>query len=231
MIHAVVRLDTTVAREIMIPRVDIVSSPSGISIKDIATQMVNDSHSRIPIYKEDLDHIIGIAYARDILKIISENPNKAENAVDSLLRTAYFIPESKTLEELLTEFQNQRVQLAIVVDEYGGVSGLVTIEDLLEEIVGEIQDEFDTIEPEILFDSSGEFIIDARTSIEQLNALLSTSFEGEGFDTVGGLVYSQMGKIPSSGSKINYKGINIEVISTIGRRLKKLKISLENKSN
>ena len=193
--------------------------------------MVNDSHSRIPIYKEDLDHIIGIAYARDILKIISENPNKAENAVDSLLRTAYFIPESKTLEELLTEFQNQRLQLAIVVDEYGGVSGLVTIEDLLEEIVGEIQDEFDTIEPEILFDSSGEFIIDARTSIEQLNALLSTSFEGEGFDTVGGLVYSQMGKIPSSGSKINYKGINIEVISTIGRRLKKLKISLENKSN
>ena len=97
MIHAVVRLDTTVAREIMIPRVDIVSSPSGISIKDIATQMVNDSHSRIPIYKEDLDHIIGIAYARDILKIISENPNKAENAVDSLLRTAYFKPEVKYL--------------------------------------------------------------------------------------------------------------------------------------
>ena len=228
MIHGVVRLDTTVAREIMIPRVDIKCSPLGISIEDIAKQMVTDSHSRIPIYKDDLDHIIGIAYARDILKVISENPNKSENPVDSLLRTAYFIPESKTLEELLTEFQNQRVQLAIVVDEYGGGSGLDTIEDLLEEIVGEIQDEFDTIEPEILSTSKNEFIIDARTSIEQLNNLLNTSFEGEGFDTVGGLVYSQMGKIPSSGSKINYQGINIEVISTIGRRLKNLKISIDN---
>ncbi|MBN18863.1 MAG: hypothetical protein CL758_05235 [Chloroflexi bacterium] len=231
MIHAVVRLDTTVAREIMIPRVDIKCAPSGITIEKIAKQMTNDSHSRIPIYKEDLDHIIGIVYARDILKIISETPDKASNQVDSLLRPAYFIPESKTLEELLTEFQNQRVQLAIVVDEYGGVSGLVTIEDLLEEIVGEIQDEFDPIEPEILSPSKNEFIIDARTSLEQLNNLLNTSFAGEGFDTVGGLVYSQMGKIPSSGSKINYKGIDIEVISTIGRRLKNLKISLSQINN
>jgi len=227
MIHGVVRLDTTVAREIMIPRVDIKSSPSGITISDIAIQMVNDSHSRIPIYKDDLDHIIGIAYARDILKIISKDQNKSKTSIDTLLRPAYFIPESKTLEELLTEFQNQRVQLAIVVDEYGGVSGLVTIEDLLEEIVGEIQDEFDPVEPEILSTSKNEFIIDARTSIEQLNTLLKTSFEGEGFDTVGGLVYSQMGKIPSSGSKISYSGINIEVISTIGRRLKNLKISID----
>ena len=225
MIHGVVRLDTTVAREIMVPRLDIVASEIGTPIAELAEQMVRGGHSRIPVYRGDLDHIEGVAYARDILQELVRNSKASGVLVDSLIRPALFIPESKSLETLLSEFQGKRVHVAIVVDEYGGVSGLVTIEDLLEEIVGEIRDEFELGEPEIQTVGRDEFIIDAGVGLEQLNELLSVDVEGDGFDTIGGFVYQRLGKIPSAGDAVEYDGLRFEVMSTVGRRLKRLRVT------
>ena len=225
MIRGVVELDDTVAREIMVPRVDMAVAEIGIPIEELAEMMVTKGHSRIPVYRERLDRIEGIAYARDILRELATGDESPAILVESIIRPALFIPESKTLEELLSEFQSRRVHMAIVVDEYGGVSGLVTIEDLLEEIVGEILDEFDVSEPEVISLSESEFMMDARVSIDDLNRLLSVYVEGDGFDTLGGFVYHRLGKIPSPGDYMDYDGLQIEVISTAGRRLKRLKVT------
>jgi CBS domain containing-hemolysin-like protein len=224
MIQGVVQQDKTMAREIMVPRVDIVAAEMGTTIAKLTEQMVAGGHSRVPVFSGDLDHIEGIAYVRDILEHVVRRD--ATSLLDeTLVRPALFIPESKTLEELLQEFQEKRVHLAIVIDEYGGVSGLVTIEDLLEEIVGEIQDEFDVGEPEIEAVDQNHYIMDARVSIDELNELLSVSVEGDGFDTLGGFVYERLGKIASPGDRVEYDGIVIEVVTTTGRRLKKLRVT------
>ncbi|MBM3934572.1 MAG: HlyC/CorC family transporter [SAR202 cluster bacterium] len=228
MIRGVVELDETMAREIMVPRVDIVAAEIGTPITRLAEQMVESGHSRLPVYEGNLDHIVGIAYARDILDRLSKSNGaapKPEVLTSEIVRPAIFIPEVKTLEELLKEFQEKRVQLAIVVDEYGGVSGLVTIEDLLEEIVGEIQDEFDSHEAEITTVSEGEFLVEARYSIWDLNEILKVTMENDGYDTVGGFVQDRLGKIPTVGDVVEYDGIRIEVVSTMGRRLKQLRVT------
>ena len=224
MIRGVVGLDKTIAREIMIPRVDMVAAEIDIPIVDLVDLMITGGHSRIPVYRGDLDRIEGIAHARDLLRHLVESSGITAIPIESVIRPPLFIPESKSLEELLNEFQQVRVHMAIVVDEYGGVSGLVTIEDLLEEIVGEIQDEFDVGEPEIESIGDNEFLMDARVSIDQLVDLLGVSVEGEGFDTLGGFVYQQLGKIPSPGDFFEYDGIKVEVLSTVGRRLKRLRV-------
>ena len=223
MIRGVVRLDKTVAREIMVPHVDLVAAEVGTSVAELAQQMIAGGHSRVPVYASDLDHIEGIAYARDVMRHLVDAKVSATLSLRDVIRPALFIPESKTLEELLNEFQERRVHMAVVVDEYGGVSGIVTIEDLLEEIVGEIQDEFDFAEPEIVPVTDGEYIMDARVSIDQLNELLNVYVEGEGFDTLGGFVFQRLGKIPSAGDNVDYDGLRVEVVSTVGRRLKRLK--------
>ena len=225
MIRGVVRLDKTAAREIMVPRVDLVAAEVGTSVAELAQRMISGGHSRIPVYASDLDHIEGIAYARDVLRLLVDTEDSAPLDLRDVIRPPLFIPESKTLEELLNEFQERRVHMAVVVDEYGGVSGIVTIEDLLEEIVGEIQDEFDVGEPEIVPVTEGEYIMDARVSIDQLNDLLNVDVEGDGFDTLGGFVYQRLGKIPSAGDGVDYDGLKVEVVSTVGRRLKRLKVT------
>ncbi len=225
MIRAVMELDRTIAREIMVPRVDMVAVEVNTTIAELAEQMVKWGHSRIPVYREDPDRIEGIAYARDVLRHLSHGDASHDMTVGHVLRPALFIPESKGLHELLREFQEKRVHIAIVVDEYGGVSGLVTIEDLLEEIVGEIRDEFDITEPEIQRISENQFIVNARVSLDQLSELLDIRLEGDGFDTVGGFVYQRLGKIPSQGDVVEYDGVKIEVLSTAGRRLKRLKVT------
>ena len=179
----------------------------------------------MPVYEGSLDHIQGIAYARDILGHLSRNKGDPGSLTARVVRPALFIPESKTLEELLNEFQEKQVHIAIVIDEYGGVSGMVTIEDLLEEIVGEINDEFDVGEPDIEPVSDREFLMDARVSIDELNELLHMTVEGNGFDTIGGFVYQRLGKIPSAGDEVEYDGLKIQVVSTVGRRLKRLRVT------
>ena len=225
MIRGVIRLDQTTAREIMVPRLDVLAAEVGIPTARLADIMVESGHSRVPIYEGDLDRILGVAYARDILGYLNRSEGMPRQVTHDNVRPVLFIPESKTLEELLTEFQDRRVHMAIVVDEYGGVAGLVTIEDLLEEIVGEINDEFDVDEPEVEPVGDNEFLMDAKVSLEQLEELLQVVVEANGFDTVGGLVYQILGRIPATGDAVEYDGVRIEVRSTVGRRLKRLHVS------
>ncbi|MFL2756348.1 MAG: hemolysin family protein [Dehalococcoidia bacterium] len=224
MIRGVFQLDRTTVREIMIPRVDMITSEITTTIEEISAIMLETGHSKVPIYKDDIDHIEGIAHSMDVLRFISDANNARAINIGKFLRTVLYVPESKTLEDLLTEFQEKRMQMAIVIDEYGGVSGLVTVEDLLEEIVGEIHDEFDSGEAQIKKISDEEFHIDARIDIDDLRDTLGIEFKGEGFDTIGGFVLHQLGKIPSPSDSLQYNGFNIEVLSTVGRRIKTLKV-------
>ena len=225
MIRGVVQLDKTVAREIMVPRVDIVAVEETARLEELAEEMNVAGHSRIPVYKGDLDHIEGVAHARDVLQQLSNGDANGQMTAKQVSREPLFIPESKNLEQLLDEFQERRTHLAVVVDEYGGVSGIVTIEDLLEEIVGEIHDEFDTYEPEIQRVGEFEFLVDARLPIDELNESMKSNVVGEGFDTLGGLLFHQLGKVPVPGDSVEYDGLSIEVVNTVGRRPKTLRIT------
>ncbi len=226
MIQRVVQLDKTVAREIMVPRVDIVAVESEASLDLLVDKMKTAGHSRIPIYEGDLDHIVGVAHARDILQQLARGSDASTTSAKQVSREPLFIPESKTLEGLLEVFREERMHLAVVIDEYGGVSGIVTIEDLLEEIVGEIQDEFDAEQPELQRVSELEFVVDAGMPIDELNESLGVSVVAEGFDTIGGLVFERLGKIPVPGDKVDHAGLNIEVIGTMGRRPTMLRVML-----
>ena len=226
MIRGVVQLDRTVAREIMVPRVDIVAVESAETLDLLADKMRSAGHSRIPIFKNDLDHIVGVAHARDVLQQLGTGKDASLTTAQQVSRQPLFIPESKTLEGLLEMFREERTHLAVVIDEYGGVSGIVTIEDILEEIVGEIQDEFDAEEPDIQRVGEAEFAVDAGMTIDELNETLGVNVVNDGFDTIGGLVFDRLGKVPVPGDKVEHAGLNIEVIGTMGRRPTMLRVTL-----
>ena len=224
MIRGVFQLDKTVVREIMIPRVDMITADISTPINDVVDIMIKEGHSKIPIYRNETDQIEGIAHSMDILGQIRSAESNDISELKEFLRPVMFIPESKTLEFLLTDFQDKRMQMAIVIDEYGGVSGLVTVEDLVEEIVGELHDEFDTRDLGIREVGKNEFYMDASIAIDDIALSIGVSFEGEGFDTIGGFVLHELGKIPSPGDTFSYNNLSIEVISTVGRRLREIKI-------
>ena len=227
MIKGIVRLDKTVAREIMVPRVDIAAVEAGTSLESLADKMNSAGHSRVPIYDGgDLDHILGVAHAKDVLRMMANGGDSSSATARDVARPPLFVPESKTLEELLEDFQQKRLHLAVVVDEYGGVSGIVTIEDLLEEIVGEIQDEFDSEEPGMQSVGEYEFLVDARLPIDELNESLGISIAADGFDTIGGLVFDQLGKVPVEGDTVHHDCLSIVVVETIGRRPNTLTLRL-----
>ena len=231
MIRGVVQLDRTVAREIMVPRVDIVAVESEESLELLVDKMRTAGHSRIPIYEGDLDHIVGVAHARDVLQQLASGKDVSKTSAQQVSRQPMFIPESKTLEGLLEVFREQRRHLAVVIDEYGGVSGIVTIEDILEEIVGEIQDEFDAEEPDIQRVGDAEFAVDAGMTIDELNDTLGVKVVNDGFDTIGGLVFDRLGKIPVAGDRVEHAGLSIEVIGTLGRRPTMLRVTLVHSSD
>ena len=224
MIRSIIRLDESTAREIMVPRVDIIAVDSGTVLTEVASRMLECGHSRIPVYTGTIDHIIGVVYSRDLLPFLSKKGS--HSSLDKVIRPAYFIPESKRLDELLKDLQEKRVHMAIVVDEYGGVEGLLTLEDLLEEIVGEIEDEFSrSHEPSVVPMANGDVMMDASVSVDYLSDLFSTPIDIEDVDTVGGLVYSALGKMPQVGDEVVHKGLRIEVVSLLGRRIRKLRLS------
>ena len=226
MIRGVVQLDRTIAREIMVPRVDIVAVESAEPLELLVDKMRTAGHSRIPIYKGDLDHVVGVAHARDILQQLAIGKDASATSAQQVSRQPLFIPESKTLEGLLEMFREERTHLAVVIDEYGGVSGIVTIEDILEEIVGEIQDEFDAEEPDIQRVGEAEFAVDAGMTIDELNETLGVNVVNDGFDTIGGLVFDRLGKVPVPGDRVDHAGLSIEVIGTMGRRPTMLRVTL-----
>jgi CBS domain containing-hemolysin-like protein len=223
MIRGILRMDTVKVREIMVPRVDMNSASANASIGAVADLMSVGGHSKIPVYNESIDSIAGVIFARDVLSALDNDANP-EDQVANLARPALHVPESQSLERLLRQLQEHRTGLAIVVDEYGGVSGLVTVTDLIEEIVGELIDEFDVDGPEVEAADSKEMFADAGASIDIMNQTLGTSIVPNGFDTVGGLVFRELGKMPSPGDTVSVEGVMITVQSVIGRRIRRVKI-------
>ncbi len=224
MIRGILRMDTVKVREIMRPRPDMVVASVDAIADEIMTQMTVGGHSKIPVYADTPDSFVGVVYARDLLAARA-NGDEEDGLVRKLARPAIHVPESQNLERLLREFQEHRTSIAIVVDEYGGIAGLVTVTDLIEEIVGELIDEFDVDGPEVRDISDDEVMADAAASIETLNRRMGTSIQPDGFDTIGGLVLKELGRIPANGDRVTVDGISIIVLSTVGRRIRRVRIS------
>jgi putative hemolysin len=225
MIRRIMALEDTTAREIMVPRIDIVALPSDSSFEDIARVIVERRYSRIPVFEDTIDNIVGVVYAREVLSYLANSAKPGD--IKAMARPPYFVPESKKVDELLAEMRQNKLSIAIVVDEYGGTAGLVTIEDLIEEIVGEIADEFDVEEETIHRVSETEAILDARVSIDALQELFGVQVEKGDFDTVGGFVFNHLGKMPSVGEEIQVDGLVVRILSVSGRRIKRLRVIKE----
>ncbi|MBI1886559.1 MAG: HlyC/CorC family transporter [Chloroflexi bacterium] len=225
MIRGIMEMEQTMVKEIMVPRIDIVGLESDAGFEEVARLIVERGYSRLPVYEETIDNIIGVIHAREVLKHLAKGTSPA--SIKELVRPAYFVPESKRVDDLLSEMREQKISIAIVADEYGGTAGLVTIEDLLEEIVGEIADEFDEEEEEVQRLNESEAIVDARVSIDDLNELFGLEIERNDFDTVGGCIYDQLGKMPSVGDEVRVDGLLLRVLSVSGRRIKKVRVIRE----
>lgn len=225
MIHGIFEMGERTAREMMIPRVDVVAVEAGEPLRMVFDVIKERGHSRIPIYDQTIDNIVGVVYAKDLLRHMEAG--SLDEPARILGRQPHFIPEAKKMDELLREMQRDKVHMAVVLDEYGGTAGIVTIEDLLEEIVGEIQDEYDTEEKTVEKLSEREAVFDARVTIHDVNDVLDISLEDGEYDTVGGFVYDRLGKIPVVGDEFKVDGLWLTVLSISGKRIKKVKIRVE----
>lgn len=226
MISAVMSLSDSKLHEVMVPRIDIAAIDQEATFDDAVTLVLTEGHSRTPLYKESVDHIVGILYAKDLLRIIAAGGPRPR--LRDIMRPALFVPESQAVDDLLNELQRRRVHMAIVLDEYGGTAGLVTIEDLLEEIVGEIQDEFDEEEPMKVIVRDGEAILDGRADIDEMGELVDPPLEledDEEYDTVGGFVYHRIGRVPVVGDTVAVDPFKITVVKVTGRRVGKVRVT------
>ncbi len=218
-------LASTTVKEIMIPRVDTVCIPVNASKEDLENIIKDNAYSRYPVYEDTIDNIIGVLYSKDILQSIFNHQNLS---IKELVRKPYFIPESKKIDALLHEFKHRRVHIAIAVDEYGGVSGIVSFEDILEEIIGDIQDEFDNENEEILKVTDGTYICDARVNIEELNETCGINLPYEDFDTLGGFIFDCFGKIPTRYEKIEWENIVFVVQQIDNHKINTVKMTINN---
>jgi CBS domain containing-hemolysin-like protein len=224
MIRGIVELSDTAVKEIMVPRIDVVFISSEMSFSDMMSRLIESGHSRFPVFKETIDNVVGILYVKDLLVYFYRGE---EIDIESVTRKAFFVPESKKCDSLLREMRKKRVHIAVVVDEYGGVSGIVCLEDILEEIVGEIQDEFDNEVEDILELETGVYLCDARVDIEDLNESLSTELPEEDFDTLGGFVFDLFGKIPVKFEKVSYRYIDFIIQDMEGHKIRTVKLVLQ----
>ncbi|MBZ0309006.1 MAG: hemolysin family protein [Anaerolineae bacterium] len=223
MIYSVFKFGDTLAREVMVPRIDMVAVDLKTRLKDALDTIIKAGHSRIPVYENTIDNIKGLLYAKDLLNVWQKGEETGDLA--SLLRAPYFVPESKKAADLLAEFQTRKVHLAIVIDEYGGTAGLVTLEDLIEEIVGEIRDEYDLLEEEEYQKiSDTEYICDAGLDLDDLNELMDAELPTDESDTLGGFIFTALGKVPEVGDKVLAEGIEMEVLTLNGRRIQKVRV-------
>lgn len=223
MIASIFEMGETIVREIMVPRLDVVAIEIETSITEALDLIIKKGHSRIPVYEDNIDHIVGFLYAKDLLRCFREGQNNAP--IRQQLRKAYFVPESKRLDELFHDMQLRRVHAAIVVDEYGGTAGLVTIEDLLEEIVGEIQDEYDSEKPIYQQISPTSYIFNARIEIDEVSDLIGVDLsEGNDVDTLGGFIYNQLGRVPEQGDTVEYADRRFTVLSVVARRIGQIRV-------
>jgi putative hemolysin len=224
-IESVFELHDTHVSEIMTPRTEIVALSADASHNDVRATIVRAGHSRIPVYEESLDQIVGVLYAKDLIHLSDSNDFDARK----IMRTVPFVPETKTISELLRQLRQEKVHLAIVLDEYGGTAGLVSIEDILEELVGEIDDEYDRhTPPEISTIDKDTLEVDARAHVDDVNEALEIEIPEDGdYDTIGGFVFSSLGKIPDKGEKFQHKNIHFLVIDAEARKINRLRIHVE----
>jgi len=224
MIENVLKLSETTAGEIMTPRTDIVAVELNSNLNDVVRTITGAGHTRVPVYKENIDNIIGLVYAKDLLAEIGK-VNDDFNLQDKM-RQAYFVPETKDLRALLHEFQNQKLHISVVLDEYGGTAGIVTLEDILEELVGEITDEYEKTPPEPIHRiDDNTFEVDARTHVDDLNDEFELNLpEDEDYDTIGGFVFSHLGYIPKTGESFDYANLKFTITSAGPRKVNRVRV-------
>jgi CBS domain containing-hemolysin-like protein len=212
----------TLVREVMTPRPDIVAIRADATLDELRALFREQEYSRIPVYAENLDNIVGIVFVKDLIQVGDVSGD--EKPISALMRPAYFVPETKRVAELLREFQLRQVQSAIVLDEYGGTAGLVTIEDLLEEIVGEIRDEYDVESEPVVDEGNGAFVFTGKVDIHELMDRLDVDIEREGFETVGGYLLAKLGRVPGVGESFEVDGLLVEVLEAERRRIQKVRV-------
>lgn len=224
MIHSIFEFADTTVREVMVPRIDMITLPSDATVTEAVDLALQGGFSRIPVYEAEVgvDEIIGVLYIKDMLKQLREGHHSYP--IRDLVRPAYFVPETKKLDDLLHEIRQNRVHIVIVVDEYGSVAGLVTIEDLVEEIVGDIKDEYDHEENLYEKVNEHEYIFDAKISISDFNDVMDTRLGDEDYDTLGGFAYAQLDKIPTAGDTVTFDDMTFTVLATRGRRITKIRV-------
>ncbi|RMG22532.1 MAG: HlyC/CorC family transporter, partial [Armatimonadetes bacterium] len=221
MIHSIIEFGDTVAREVMTPRTDVYAVEVNATLQEVAKLIRDSGHTRIPVYRDTIDNIVGIVHAKDVLAALAEGNG---STLSDLIRPAYFIPESKSLQQLLSEFRSGKTQMAIVQDEFGGTAGVVTIEDLVEEIVGEIVDEYDEEETDIVQLSDGKWSVNGRMNLDDLGNALDVPFHSEEYDTVGGFVFGLFGRQPKQGESVVHENFRLTVQETDGRRVRRILI-------
>lgn len=222
MVEGVEALSDTLAKEVMVPRVDVVAIDVDSSPATLFNEVANSVHSRFPVYHDTIDNIVGILYVKDLLKISQEDINSID--ISTIIKQPFFVPEAMYLNVLLREMQKKHMHITVVVDEYGGVSGIVCLEDIIEEIVGEIQDEFDNEEEEFVQIGNDIYLIDARLPISKFNEFLSLTLPEEDYDTMGGYVYDLFGKIPVRYEKISDNNIDYIIQIMDGNKIRSIKV-------
>ncbi len=223
LIHSIFEFGDTIAREVMVPRPDIIAIEDTATLRDVEALMLEHGYSRIPVFHEDLDDVIGVVFAKDVLRALHQG--QLDAPIADIMRAAHFVPESKKVADLLKEMQLEKFHQALVADEYGSVTGILSLEDLLEELVGEITDEYDVEEPEMVEVGDGIFRVSGKTSIDDLNELLEVELPDEEWDTVGGLVLDIFGKIPDTGEEAEFQGLRFRADEVQGRRVATVVIS------
>ncbi len=228
MIQGVVELGDTTVKEVIVPRIDVVFLPEEIAFTEMMQKITESGHSRFPVYKDTIDNVTGILYVKDLLRHLMKNDLQIPQSVPlaTFVRKPYFVPETKKLDSLLKEFKRRHVHIAVAVDEYGGVSGIVCMEDIIEEIVGDIQDEFDTSVEDVLEIGDRTYLCDARVSIADLNEILSLNLPNDDFDTLGGFVFDLFGKIPVRYEKVSWRGADFIVQNMDGYKIRTVKVQL-----
>jgi putative hemolysin len=223
LLRSIVDFGDTLVREVMTPRPDIVAIRSEATLDELRALFREQEYSRIPVFKDSLDNILGFVYVKDL--ILFEDPDKGYRPITTILRPVHIVPETKLVSELLHEFQQKRIQSAVVLDEYGGTAGLVTLEDLLEEIVGEIRDEYDVEVEPVVDEGNGSFVFSGTADVDEIGERLHVPIEREGFETVGGFLLSHLGRVPAVGESFDIDGLRVVVMETERRRVRKVRIS------
>ena len=220
MLQAIFEFGDTIVREIMVARPDMVCCASDAPLDELLRLILESGHSRVPIFEGSVDRIVGVIYAKDLLRYWGARAD--ELSLATVMRTPYFVPETKRIEDLLDDFRTRRVHMAIVVDEYGGTSGLITIEDLLEEIVGDIQDEYDLEEEWVKPQSDGSLLLDARANVEELEEFFDLEISRDKFDTVGGFLVHLLGNVPVAGETARSNGLLLQVVEADERKVRRV---------